>query len=47
MDPSASTVRMIPKKTVAGVTAASVASSRILINSCCVMNVTWPITSTA
>lgn len=46
MDLSASTVKMIPKRTVAGVTATSAASSRILTNSCCAMNATWPITPT-
>lgn len=44
---SASTVRMIPRRTVSGVTAIAVASSRILTNSCCVTNATWPITFTA
>lgn len=46
MDLSASTVKMIPKRTVAGVTATSAASSKILTNSCCAMNATWPFTPT-
>lgn len=37
---------MISAKTVAGVTATSVGSSRIRTNSCCVMSATWPTTST-